>query len=115
MADVKELLGEVQSDPDYAQALAVVELVREVGDMLAQMRTRAGLTQAELAERLDISAGRVSQLESGTLRNAPSLKTIAQFATACGEAVKLSTARGGASQATAEAADRQAAFKAASA
>lgn len=92
MADVKDLLSEVQSDPNFAQATAVVDLIRQAGDLLTQMRTQAGLTQAELAERLGISIGRVSQLESGTLRNAPSLKTMAQFATACGTRIDIAVA-----------------------
>jgi transcriptional regulator with XRE-family HTH domain len=93
MADVKKLIAEIADDREFAQAAAVVDLVREVGDMLQRMRTRAGLTQVQLAERLDISAGRVSQLESGMLRHAPSLKTIAQFATACGETVEMASSK----------------------
>ena len=93
MADVRKLISEVEDDREFAQAAAVVGLVREVGDMLTRMRVRAKLTQVQLAERLDISAGRVSQLESGMLRHAPSLKTIAQFATACGEKVELASSK----------------------
>ena len=90
MTDVKALLQNLRKeDPRFDEAQAVVDLVDESGKMLQQMRERANLSQAEMAGRLGISVGRVSQLESGALRHAPSLKTLARYAHACGETVTL--------------------------
>ncbi len=90
MTDVRALLGELQkSDPKFDEAQSVINLVRNAGDMLERMRERNKWSQTQLAERLGITTGRVSQLESGTLRNAPSLKMLARFAHACGETVTL--------------------------
>lgn len=86
---IKQLIGELPPDKGYDEAFAIVEFVRAAGDMLAQMRERAGLSQTALAQRLGMTPGRVWQLESGTLRNAPSLKSIARWARACGESLEI--------------------------
>jgi transcriptional regulator with XRE-family HTH domain len=78
-----------QKNPDFDLATAEIELVRKVGDTLQKMREEAGLTQEALAKRLGISASRVSQLESGTLRDAPNLKTLARFAHECGQKIEF--------------------------
>jgi transcriptional regulator with XRE-family HTH domain len=79
----------LSTDEALGESFAIVDLVRQAGDMLARMRERAGLSQTELAERLGMTPGRVWQLESGTLRHAPSLKNVARWARVCGESVHL--------------------------
>jgi ribosome-binding protein aMBF1 (putative translation factor) len=74
----------LSTDVALGESFAIVDLVRQVGDTLARMRERAGLSQTELAERLGMTPARVWQLESGTLRHAPSLEDIARWARACG-------------------------------
>jgi DNA-binding XRE family transcriptional regulator len=83
------LIEDLRRDKEYDESFAIVELVRATGDMLTRMRQRAKMSQTEMAEALGITPGRVWQLESGTLRNAPSLKSIARWAKACGEVVEL--------------------------
>lgn len=100
MTDVRALLGELRTnDPKFDEAQSVINLVRNAGDMLERMRERKKWSQTELAEHLGITTGRVSQLESGTLRNAPSLKMLARFAHACGETVNLVASAEAATQA----------------
>lgn len=90
MTDVGKLMNDLRADkPEFAEAEAVVDLVRKAGDMLEQMRERKQLTQEQLAKKLDMTPGRISQLESGTLRDAPSLKNLARFAAACGETIDV--------------------------
>lgn len=86
---IERLIADLRRDPEYDKAVAVVALVREAGDLLQQMRERAGLRQTDLAKCLEITPGRVSQLESGTLRHAPSLRTLALWAHACGAELTL--------------------------
>jgi transcriptional regulator with XRE-family HTH domain len=87
----EDLNERLSTDEDLGESFAIVDLVRQAGDVLTGMRERAGLTQTELADKLGITPGRVWQLESGTLRHAPSLKSIARWAQACGESVQLQT------------------------
>jgi transcriptional regulator with XRE-family HTH domain len=90
MTNVGKVIDDLRKEsPDFDSATAEIELVRGVGDTLQQMREQAGLTQEALATRLGISASRVSQLESGTLRDAPSLKMLARFAYECGQKIEL--------------------------
>lgn len=90
MADINKLIEEAKKvHPNFAEAEAVVKLSHRTGDALEAMRERAGLSQAELGKKLGISAARVSQLETGLLRHAISLKMLARFAYACGESVEL--------------------------
>jgi transcriptional regulator with XRE-family HTH domain len=90
MTNTDKMIADLrQAKPEFDDAYAIVEMVRKVGDMLERMRQRKNWSQSDLAERLGISAGRVSQLESGTLRDAPSLKMLARFAKACGETIGI--------------------------
>jgi len=58
---LERLLGD---DPEVAMLLAQERLRVRVTDGMQQARQLRGLTQAELAERMGISQGRVSRLES---------------------------------------------------
>jgi transcriptional regulator with XRE-family HTH domain len=90
---LRNLVTELRRDAEYDEAFAIVQLVRSLGETLTLMRQRAGLTQTELAKALGLTPGRVWQLESGTVRHAPNLKTIAKWARACGEVVKFKASR----------------------
>lgn len=54
----------VAGDPEVALLLAQERLRVRVRDAMQQARQRTGLTQSELAERMGITQGRVSRLES---------------------------------------------------
>jgi transcriptional regulator with XRE-family HTH domain len=59
-----------------------VDLPKRLGNRIRHLRNRAGITQAQLAERVDISPEFMSRLERGI--KAPSLDTAAKLATALG-------------------------------
>ena len=71
-------------DPSFAEGSAIYDLVSKVSSLLRQMRSSAELTQAELADKLGMSQGRISQIESGLPDHAPNLEMIARIAHACG-------------------------------
>ena len=73
-----------KSDPAFAEGSAIYDLVNETSVSLKQMRQQAKLTQAQLAEKLGVSQGWISQIESGLPDHAPNLEMIARFALACG-------------------------------
>jgi transcriptional regulator with XRE-family HTH domain len=58
-------------------------------DQLITMRSKAGLTQDELAKRIGTAKSNISRLERG--RGNPSWGTLKKYATACGYRVKLET------------------------
>lgn len=55
-------------------------LLRNIGRRIAELRRAAGLTQEDLAERLDVSAGYIRQVEGGG-KNL-SVRSLAAFADA---------------------------------
>jgi transcriptional regulator with XRE-family HTH domain len=73
----------------FAADVAAAEFVRTAARSLKAMRERADLTQSQLGEMIGLTQGRVSQLESGLMDHAPNLETIALYADACGESVRL--------------------------
>ena len=59
----------------------------EISAELLKARLRAGLSQAELAERMGTSQSAIARLESG--QTLPSTKTLMRFAEATGSKVQL--------------------------
>ena len=53
------------------------ELRRVLGSNIRRRRLELGLTQEQLAERLNVTQGYISDLEKG--KRAPLLKTLAEF------------------------------------
>jgi transcriptional regulator with XRE-family HTH domain len=83
--DGDALLEELaERDPSFAEGSAIYDLVSSLCSSLKRMRVAAGLTQAQLAQKLGVSQGRISQIESGLPDHAPSIEMIGRFAHACG-------------------------------
>ena len=59
-----------------------MDLPKRLGNRIRELRNRAGITQSQLAERVDISPEFMSRLERGL--KAPSLDTADKIATALG-------------------------------
>ncbi|WP_336293156.1 helix-turn-helix transcriptional regulator [Cronobacter dublinensis] len=60
----------------------------ELSALLIAMRTQAGLTKNDIAEKMGVSAPEISQLEDNAL--GASADTIQSYARACGVTLKLS-------------------------
>ena len=90
---MSENLGQLESlvheDVGFAADVTVAEFVRGTSQMLKAMRKRTGLDQTQFGERIGLSQGRISQIESGLMDHAPNLETIALYANACAERVAL--------------------------
>lgn len=72
----------------------VERIEREEGvllDILLKARQEAGLTQAQVAERMGTQAPAVARLERAlaTGKHSPSLTTLRKYAQACGEKLSL--------------------------
>ncbi|MXN63603.1 helix-turn-helix domain-containing protein [Stappia sp. GBMRC 2046] len=75
---VAEIVG--TSVDEVRVADATIRYVQRNADLIKAMREARGLSRSELAEILGLTPGRVSQLESGQIRHAPNLKTLAEIA-----------------------------------
>ena len=85
---VEESFAKWRSDPAYAEAYASLEEEFAVAAALIDARTHAGLSQEELAERMDTSQSTVARLESGKANT--SIQTLRRFAAATGTRLRIS-------------------------
>ena len=75
------------ANPDVKREYDALEQEFAIASELIRARARAGLSQAELAERMGTSQSAIARLESG--RTLPSAKTLIRFAEATGSKVEL--------------------------
>ncbi len=75
-------------DPEYLAAYEALEEEFELASAIIQTRNGAGLTQEQLAEKMNTSQAAVARLESG--RAMPSTRTLEKFAEATGTRLKIS-------------------------
>ena len=81
--DHAAFLKKAQQRPGFAEAYEALALEFDVLNQLLKARTRAGLTQDVVAERMGTTKSTVSRLESAR-RHVPSLSTLKRYANAVG-------------------------------
>ena len=79
----EEFLAKARTRKGFAEAYDALELEYEVASQMIKARTRAGLTQDAVAERMGTTKSAVSRLESAG-KHAPSLATLKRYANAVG-------------------------------
>ncbi|UUX51946.1 helix-turn-helix domain-containing protein [Nisaea acidiphila] len=84
-ADLRE---ELLQDPETRSKYETLELEFEVARKIIAARTKAGLTQQALAERMNTSRSTIARLEGG--KTLPSLETVRRVARATGTEIRLS-------------------------
>ncbi len=67
----------------FAEAYAALQLEYQVAGQLLKARSRAGLTQDAVAERIGTTKSAISRLEAAG-KNTPSLSTLKRYASAVG-------------------------------
>lgn len=85
IAEVVAAAGKI----DAQQTHRSLEFVSQVAETLRSMREIAGLKQDQLAEKLGVTQGRISQIESGLPQHAPSLEMVSNYASACGQEIQI--------------------------
>ncbi len=86
--DDDELARVLGTDTEVlARERAGFDLIHMAAASIRAARLHRGLTQKQLAEKLGVTVGRVSQYETGDLRHAPSLRVLAEIAHALGMSV----------------------------
>lgn len=76
-------LAKARSRKGFTEAYDALALEYEVSSQMLKARTRAGLTQDAVAERMGTTKSAVSRLESAG-KHAPSLATLKRYASAVG-------------------------------
>lgn len=76
-----------RKDPAFREAYEALADEFALAAQVIEARARAGLTQAELAERMGTSQSAVARLESGTAR--PSVATLEKLAAATGSRLRI--------------------------
>lgn len=84
----KAVFAKWRKDPAYAAAYDELEEEFAIMSALISARTKAGLSQADIAKRMKTTQPAVARLEG--MAHRASLKTIKSYAAATGHRVKLS-------------------------
>ncbi len=88
----REAFAKWRQDPAYAAAYEALDQEFALASQIIAARARAGLSQAELAERMNTSQSAVARLESGRTR--PSTRTLEKVAAATGTKLQISLVPG---------------------
>ncbi len=88
-----EMINEWMRDPAFKKEYDALESEFVLFDELIKARSNAGLTQAEVAERMGTKTPAIARLESGggSKKHSPSIATLLKYADAvgCGLEIKL--------------------------
>jgi DNA-binding XRE family transcriptional regulator len=87
MTELAELKARLLDDAETRAAYESMEAEYAIARELIAARTRAGLSQAQVAERMGTSQSTIARLESG--RTLPSLRTLDRYARATGSKAVL--------------------------
>lgn len=87
-ADTEQMM----QNPEFRAAYDALEGEFTALDALLTARKEAGLTQAQVAERMGTTTSAVSRLESSLAseKHSPSLATLRKYAAACGKSLRIS-------------------------
>jgi transcriptional regulator with XRE-family HTH domain len=88
MTKLKDLHKKWMKDAAYRQEYGALEGEFALAAEIAKARSRAGLSQAELARRMKTTQSTIARLEGG--RGRPSTRTLDRFAIATGHKLKIS-------------------------
>lgn len=89
----KQFKQKALKNPEVRREYDFLEDEFSLIDQLITMRTKAGLTQEEVAKKLGTNKSNISRLERG--RSNPSWETLNNYAAACGFRVKLEAVEDG--------------------
>jgi DNA-binding XRE family transcriptional regulator len=88
----REFLAKAATRRGFAEAYDALALEYQVADQMLKARSRAGLTQDAVAERMGTTKSAVSRLESAG-KHAPSLATLKRYAEAVGCELRVKLVR----------------------
>lgn len=87
MSKIKDLHKKWLRDPEYRHEYEALDDEFALASAMIDVRTRAGLTQEQLAEKMETSQSAIARIESG--RSIPSGNTLKRFARATGTRLRI--------------------------
>lgn len=84
---LKKLKDEWMKDPAFRAEYDCLKLEFAPALALIKARTKAGMTQADVARKMRTTQSVIARIESG--RNPPNLKTLERYAHAVGQRIQL--------------------------
>jgi transcriptional regulator with XRE-family HTH domain len=91
MTRIRHLHEQWMTNPEYRAEYERLGPEFELAQALIEARTRAGLTQEELADRMRTTQSAIARMESG--KRFPSTNTLRRFALATGTHLKITFER----------------------
>ncbi len=90
--DVQAELAKALEDGDFQAAYEALQEEFAALDVLLRARKEAGLTQAQVAERMGIKQSALARIESSLTdkKHSPTLATLRKYAEACGRRLEIS-------------------------
>jgi transcriptional regulator with XRE-family HTH domain len=88
MTKIRDLHKKWMADEKYRREYEALEEEFALASAMIAARSKAGLTQEELAERMETSQSAIARMESG--RVTPSGSTLKRFARATGTRLRIS-------------------------
>lgn len=84
-------LAEALQTPEFRRAYDALQDEFSALDALLQARKEAGLTQAQVAERMGIKQSALARIESNLTgkKHSPTLATLRKYAEACGKRLEI--------------------------
>ncbi len=82
--DHQAFLTRASKRKGFAEAYDALDLEYRLASQMLKARSRAGLTQDAVAERMDTTKSAISRLESAGKKHAPSIATLQRYAQAVG-------------------------------
>lgn len=89
--EIEAELAEAMQTPEFREAYTALQDEFAALDALLQARREAGLTQAQVAERMGIKQSSLARIESslGSKKHSPTLATLRKYAEACGKQLEI--------------------------
>ncbi len=86
---LKRFKARALARPDVREAYEALGAEFAFLDEILKARAEAGLTQAQVAERVGTTQSAIARLESGALKHSPSIATLQKYAKALGCRVEV--------------------------
>ena len=87
MRNWKDIKNDLLQDPEVKAEYDRLDPEFRLASMLIEARTKAGLSQEQLAQRMGMKQAGVARIESG--RYNPSMKTLQRYAEATGHKLQI--------------------------